>query len=77
MPVFKDARSYVEYRVFVQRLDSLGRTWFEVVDRFTVGEHVIGEYDDEDSANAVCAAIRIERTAMVERNPLTYGGQLR
>ena len=66
MPEFATAEDYVAFRVFKQRLDSEGRTWWEVVDRFrTEANKIVGEFDTEDAANEARDAARERRVREV------------
>lgn len=60
-----NAQQYVATKVFVQRIDTRGETWWEVVDGFD-SQRVSEPFTDEKTADAACAEARARRVVTVQ-----------
>ena len=61
-----EARAFVEFRVFKQRVDEGDQTTYEVVDRFRSGQRIVASFKTEEEADLHRDAIRGQRLRMME-----------
>lgn len=78
MPQFATPEEFVAFRCTCERVDEGGVTTYQVVDRFRVGERIVGRYSDEAEARERLAEVRTQRVAEVKAqgtaHPAVHGG---